>query len=403
MVKPLLALHEEGRIEARFALEISATARDIERADIIVFCRNSEPAYGFWLDMVRAANKPYIYDLDDNLFKLPHDSILGEYHGSPEVLQQLTRYVQGAALVRVYSDGLFNQIRQLNARVEIVSGSVDLKLVDGVTPRSKYSGVRLAYVTSRIEDELYHIFLPAVQKLLDQMPSLVEVHFWGTLPDQVVDDPRVRFIPYNPDYDTYLRSFRRAAYDIGLAPLKNDEFHTAKSNNKFREYGACGVAGVYSDVAVYSVDVIDGVSGLLVPNETYAWYEALSRLVRSEGLRNRITENARARVENRYSLSRSMNEWTANLDAVRRKSGSRPRSSLSALDTIKHQVIQQSVREADGMKDARQALKILRSIIGGVRSRGIKAALVQVRLRLYQWRTLIVLRLKTSRLARLVP
>lgn len=403
VVKPLLGLHRRGQIEAKFALENTASVKDIDSADIIVFCRNTEPAYGFWLDLLDAADKPYIYELDDNLFKIPIDSALGEHHRNPKVLQQLTRYVEGAALVRVYSESLYHQIKQLNPRLEIVSGSVDLELVDGVRPRSKDGTVRIVYVTSRMEDELSQIFLPVVQRILDQLSTAVEVHYWGNLPSPLLDDPRVNFVPYIPDYDRYMKNFRRAAYDIGLAPLQDDEFHSAKSNNKFREYGACSVAGVYSHVAVYSADVTDGVSGLLVPNESDAWYEALIRLVKSESLRQRITENARARVVERYSLTRSMDEWIANLRVAVREGVASPGVSLSTLGTIRDDVILRPVRRANGTRGIRQALSFVRSIIGVVRRHGLKMALFQARLRLYQWKMLIVLRLRTSPLTRHLP
>ena len=37
------------------------------------------------------------------------------------------------------------------------------------------------------------------------------------------------------------------------------------------QYGACGVAGVYSDMPVYNTSVQDGLTGLLAANNEAAW------------------------------------------------------------------------------------------------------------------------------------
>ena len=97
--------------------------------------------------------------------------------------------------------------------------------------------------------------------------------------------PNVRHHGLIYGYDRYLRRFSRAGYDIGLAPLPDDVFHRSKSNNKFREYGASRVAGIYSHNDAYSNCVEHEVSGLLVSNDAGHWYDALERLIEDEALR----------------------------------------------------------------------------------------------------------------------
>jgi hypothetical protein len=94
----------------------------------------------------------------------------------------------------------------------------------------------------------------------------------------------------------------KEGYDIGLAPMKNDLFHKSKTNNKFREYSACWIAGIYSDVDIYSNCVVDGKTGLLVSNEDGSWYQALTRLLSDANLRQSIQNSARNSVEQEYAL-----------------------------------------------------------------------------------------------------
>ncbi len=102
-------------------------------------------------------------------------------------------------------------------------------------------------------------------------------------------------------YDRYLRRFSRGGYDIGLAPLPDEPYYRSKSNNKFREYGACGIAGIYSQNEVYADCVEHEVSGLLVANEASGWHDAIERLIEDEALRAGIRQRAREFVREHYA------------------------------------------------------------------------------------------------------
>ena len=150
---------------------------------------------------------------------------------------------------------------------------------------------------------MHKLFLPALQRVLTRYAGRVEVHFWGCRPPGLSALPGRAGVCYHPiirDYDRFLRCFSRGGFDIGLAPLHNDLFHRSKTNNKFREYAACRIAGIYSNVNVYSDCVREGETGLLVENNEEAWHDALVRLVESAALRSAIQSRGRAYVEEHY-------------------------------------------------------------------------------------------------------
>ena len=298
IIKPLVALHEAGRVRAWITLESRATPRNVQQADLVVFCRNVRPDRAELLHTAVAAGVPVLYDLDDNFFELSPESASGQVFAQPEQLAMLTEYLTAASLVRVYSRPLLARAELLNSHVEMVAGAVDLHQVR--RPAKLPGGpVKLIYATSRLDDSLGRIFLPALRRLLDEEGPRVEAHFWGPRPPAEL--PAVRHHAVVHDYERFLRRFSSAGFDIGLAPLADDVFHRSKTNTKFREYGACGIAGIYSDVDVYSDCVRQGETGLLVANDAEAWYRALRRLVDDADLRDKIQRQARREVEERYS------------------------------------------------------------------------------------------------------
>jgi hypothetical protein len=310
VIKPFIELHRGRYISTKIALEAFTDQRDLEQADLVVFCRNTEPTYRHILEFVLRRGIPYIYDLDDNFFDIPGSSPIARYHRAPEQLALLNRYVTHASLVRVYSNALFEKVQTLNPSVQKVVGPLDLRLIPKKVPDSDRRRTRLVYATSRrSDDDFEDVYLPPVVRVLQEYHGRVEMHFWGHQPSRLRGCDGVYYHSPIADYDRFLRTFAKSAYDIGLAPLHDDIFCRSKSNNKFREYGGCDIAGVYSKVDVYTDCVEDGETGLLVPNSPEAWYSAIVQLIEDDDLRKKIGRQARNYVCTHYSQRKFERVW----------------------------------------------------------------------------------------------
>lgn len=316
VIKPLGALHRERRIRFDVALEAWVSQRRLAQAEVVVFCRNTEPRYAWPLDSALALGKPVIYELDDNFFSMPLDAAGGAYHRDPERLDQLERYLRHATLVRVYSETLRARVAPLNPRVHRVWGLIDWDLVPVEPPRRSQTALRIVYATSRLEDTLATTFMEDLRRVLDAFPGRVEAWFLGCRPGALAGRPDVHFAEFVHDYDTFFRRFSRAGFDIGLAPLPDDEFHCSKSDNKFREYAASRIAGIYSDVPVYRECVEHGRNGLLVPPGPGAWASAMTRLIEDDELRTRVQSDAWTSARARYGMDQTKEMWLEHLLAA---------------------------------------------------------------------------------------
>ena len=331
VVNPFLRLHQARLIQAKITLEEIVTPQELCWADLVVFCRNAEPRYSPILDFLERNQIPFIYDLDDNFFEIPGGSITGEYHRDPTRLAMVSRYIQRADLVRVYSRPLWERAQAMNAQVERVIAPIDSGLMRLSANKKPGDKIKIVFATSRNDDELAEIFIPALKKTLTQYRNRLEVHLWGTMIKEMKSDRQVIFRPLIFDYWRFLRRFSREGYDIGLAPLKNDIFHLSKTNNKFREYGACGIAGIYSDVEVYSDCVVDGETGLLVSNDMESWYQAIVRLIEDECLREGIRKRALEYVQTNYAAEMFDRIWLHQFQQVLEKPGAKIKSPGSSV------------------------------------------------------------------------
>jgi glycosyltransferase involved in cell wall biosynthesis len=308
VVKPFLGLQQSQHIRFRVAMESYFDVTALQSADLVVFCRNVEPRYAYILDAVLSRCMPYVYDIDDNLYEVPANVAEGQYYRDPERTALLTRYLRSASLVRVYSAALLDKFRPFNENTLQVSTVLDWRLIRQ-RRLEKVDNVKIVYATSRREDHLFHIFTPALQRVMQDYAGRVEAHFLGYQPIEFQGMPGIHYQKYNPNYDKYMHRFSSAGYDIGLAPMLDDDFHRAKTNNKFREYGASEIAGIYSDVPLYSEWIEDGKTGLLVENQANAWYAAMAKLIEDAGLRRHISQMARKKVHELYSEERFEQQW----------------------------------------------------------------------------------------------
>jgi len=379
VVKPLARLHRGGHIRANITLESHGSARQVERADVVVFTRNSEPEYGALLETAVSLGKPVIYDIDDNFFELPVFYPRERRHLTAERMQQLERYLRAASLVRVYSQPMHERATQFNPRVAVVDGPIDWSLVPESPPRRDPARVRIVYATSRFDDELAQLFMPDLRRVLETYADRVTVSFCGFDPPELRGRPEVEFRPFVANYDRFFRDFARAGFDIGLAPLRDDVFHRSKSNNKFREYAAARIAGVYSRVDVYTSCIDDGRTGMLVAQEPGAWYAALSRLIDDGSLRAKIQAQAYAAARARYGLEQMNAVW---LEQIRALAG---KTAVTTAPLVPRASRSDRAPAGSAVRAFRRAIYLL----GAMRRYGLRATVNRIRRTAKDWRLLL--------------
>ncbi len=295
-------MQKKGDLSWSLVREDQVQETHLDEVDVVVFQRNCRPNILPILAAVRKRSLPLIYDLDDNFLAIPPTNPVGRYYALPQVRATVVRLLQEADVVKVGSRRLAAEVAPLARRVVVHPYAIDTTNMQH--PQEKADGrIVIGYAgTINHGDDLALVRQP-LQDILDKYGSRLHVEFLGCQQEQLAGRPEVTYYPFIPNYAEYLAFLQQHSWDIGIAPLHDTLANRCKTDNKFREYGACGMAGVYSAIEPYTDTVVHRRTGLLVENTDAAWYAALRELVDDADLRAQIGRQAQAYVQEKHSLA----------------------------------------------------------------------------------------------------
>jgi glycosyltransferase involved in cell wall biosynthesis len=307
IIEQLLRVCQRFGVSYRKAEVPALRFSDFRPRTIPLLVRCAHPKLRPWIKMLRHAGHPYIYYIDDNLWDLRGDSSVAKHYRIPEVRRSLDSAVADARLVLTNSPVLAAFVKTFNSRVVVLSPFFDFRVIEGCQ-RVPTNELRIGFAGNYTRADDLDLIRPIIGPVLDSMPNAV-FEFAGVLPHGIRPEPRIRFFEYINSYQDFVRFQVERNWAIGLAPLQDHAANRAKTNNKYREYGACGIAGIYSDMPPYCDCVIPGITGLLVDSSPESWFRAIQDLAAPFGLREKIAKTAEQDIRMRFSLDTVASEW----------------------------------------------------------------------------------------------
>jgi len=292
-------------IDAGLVLARDWTSSLLPGAVTPLFARCADPAMLPFARALVEAGRPYLYYLDDNFWALDPATPIGAYYRHPSVRASLDFFVAHAALVLTHTPDLADALRRRGARVALVPTFFRFDLIAGIEPEAS-DEIRIGFAGSPGRSADLALVTDAVAPVLAADRRAV-FEFIGATPPGIAAGERVRFFPARPDYAAFIAFQAARNWSIGLAPLLANASNRSKTDNKFREYAACGVAGIYSDFGPYPAVVADGVDGLLVADG--GWTEAIGALVRAPDRLLAMRRAARDAARRRYDIGSAASAW----------------------------------------------------------------------------------------------
>jgi glycosyltransferase involved in cell wall biosynthesis len=191
---------------------------------------------------------------------------------------------------------LKEQTQAWNPRVEVLPTPLDTASYVSRPVMPERGEVVLGWIGSRGTLKYLYDIAPALEELGRRFPKLklkiVADDFFSLEHLEIVRKPWSA-----ADELADLHSF-----DIGLMPLRDDEWTRGKCGFKLLQCMAVGLPVVCSPVGMNTEIVTDGREGFWATTQE-EWTEHLSRLIVDAGLRQAMGRQGRQKIEQTYSLA----------------------------------------------------------------------------------------------------
>lgn len=297
-----------------FAYEVrtkeAATKEIIAEFDAIVFIRNVDEMSWQAFEWARELGKHTVYYIDDNFLSVPLTTSVGLYYGEPHRMKFFIQFLKQADVVKVDSSYFRDYIaKHFNPNVVYFAASVDFDWLKSSRGKERKSKQIVIGYEGTIKEDDFAVVVPALRRVLEEYGDEVKFESYGYFPSALSHLRNVKHLEGDADYRQFLRTLNRAQWDIGIAPLAPTHFNSCKTNNKFREYSACRIPGIYSDMPAYNRWVVHGETGYLATHSEEGWYQALTHMIQSPDLRNTIREKAYDFAEQYFNVPLCAQEW----------------------------------------------------------------------------------------------
>ncbi|MEU1088982.1 glycosyltransferase [Streptomyces sp. NPDC005892] len=273
---------------------------------VIVGQRVCNPAPSITWQRLAAAGRKLVYEIDDDLWNIDATSPAAHaFFAQPDIRANMQHNIEVAAAVTVTTEPLADIVRQWNPNVHVIPNAVPDWLVDHQPQQRDDGTLTIGWGGSATHQMDFGEVAGPLRKHLSRTPG-AEFHCLGTNYAQWMRLPenRVRFTPWVPDVETFLRSID---YHVGLMPLRPHVFNRSKSGLKALECGALGIPVVASAVRPYEDYVMDNETGYLVRRD-HQWAASLRALRAEPDMRAEMGAAARLQAR-QHTISHRAALW----------------------------------------------------------------------------------------------
>lgn len=242
--------------------------------------------------------KTMVTEIDDYIFGVnPESMAYVSYHPNSDLETYAGWQIRNSHHVIVSTEYLKQQYLRLNPNITVIPNSIDFDIWDKLSNKKQRGRIRIGWAGggAHVQDlKVISKVIPIILKKYDK----VDFVFMGAMPDYIKTSARITHLNDWYGIDDYPHELAKLGIDIGLAPLRDNQFNRAKSNLRWLEYSALKIPTVASPVEPFNDKYYVGCYALEVED----WVDRLSELIDDRGERERLGKNAYDVVKTNFNV-----------------------------------------------------------------------------------------------------
>ncbi|WP_256759914.1 glycosyltransferase [Cohnella sp. WQ 127256] len=309
--QPLRHLEEAGVCRFSIRSEEEVEIARLAAADVVIFFRTVNPEAYRWFELAREMGKRTVYVIDDHFMAMSPATDMGRYYHESVKRKTYVKFLRNVHIVKVASSHFANHLEtHFNPnKVVYFPGSVDFSMFSKLEKDKRNEDKIVIGYEGGKKQAAFEPVIKALRGIIRTYGDKIRIEFYGYIPEGLEGKPQVSFNQHDADYRSFMKRLYRSKWDIGLAPLEHTLLHDCKTNNKFREYAACRIPGIYSTSPAYKEWIKSHENGILASESREDWYEAMVELIEQPELRNKIMDNAERTAKENFSVETCADRW----------------------------------------------------------------------------------------------
>ena len=281
----------------------NVNSSDIEDADTIILIRPHNYLSQKIAEKAAKCGCFVIFFIDDDLFMLPETM-----PSIPWRNKALEKVLKNSHMMLSSSPYLLNKYKKytIEKRGAIIHTVVSKDEINQIPKHTRGTKVtKIVYAAGNNHAVFFEELVSPILAELDRLyGENVSLTFVGVHPEIDIEKYTMEIIYQRglPFFE-YREYMRKQRFDIGLAPLFENDFTKCKYFNKYLEYSISGAVGIYSFCEPYTYVIKDGMNGMLAKNSKEDWLRCISKLMDCD-IRNQCLENAIRQLKEQFNSTK---------------------------------------------------------------------------------------------------